>query len=70
MADNPTCATCRWWDAWHNAAITGNCHRYAPRPGDEVDMGNWPAVSAGKWCGEHAPRVAESARQESPDASV
>ena len=68
MPDNPTCATCRFWDAWHEGAVSGNCHRYAPRPGDEG--GDWPDTSSAMWCGEHAPRAAESARQESPDASV
>ena len=77
MPDNPTCETCRFWSPWHKGAISGNCHRYAPRPGDPRE--EWPEVSASSWCGEHAPRVngrdhpkggrdEAEGRGESPDA--
>ena len=55
MPDNPTCETCRFWSPWHKGAISGNCHRYAPRPGDPGE--EWPETSASSWCGEHAPRA-------------
>lgn len=64
MADNPTCATCRWFalDPAFNNGL-GCCRRYAPRPmfakseSVQAMVTSWPYTDTEKWCGEHAPRV-------------
>lgn len=60
MAEQPTCATCRFWD--REVEEEGKfCRRYAPRP--VVDRkGPWgtarvlfPVTCDMDWCGEHQP---------------
>lgn len=45
------CETCRFWQRheWSNY-LSGECHRYAPRPGSGW---GWPHTNGENWCGEH-----------------
>lgn len=65
-ADNPTCATCRWWETESSCpGAFGECRRHSPLRSEDREGVRaypypvWPPTSSQDWCGEHAPRVAE-----------
>lgn len=70
MADNPTCASCRWWETESSSCpgVFGECRRNAPIRREDREgvraypYPAWPPTSAQDWCGEHAPRVESSDR--------
>jgi len=45
----PRCGDCRYFDA-----PSGECRRYAPRPGEQPTV--FPGVSIDDFCGEFAPK--------------
>lgn len=40
----------------HEKATIGQCRRWAPRPGTQTVMGEWPKTNSVDWCGEWAAR--------------
>ncbi|MCA9253439.1 MAG: hypothetical protein KDA54_20090 [Phycisphaerales bacterium] len=58
-----------WEQDQRSGCGQGTCNRHAPTPQkpdqDErvVHYGYWPVVFSGDWCGEFAPRSAESRRK-------
>ena len=55
----PRCGDCRYFDA-----PSGECRRYAPRPGEQPTV--FPGVSIDDWCGEFAPKGEEAPGPEAP----
>jgi hypothetical protein len=65
--DQPTCATCPFWepDTNERPPLIGWCHRHAPRFVAEIQARHdaheglddlafsFPKTLAGDWCGEH-----------------
>lgn len=71
---NPTCETCRWWDAIENTT-KGECHRFPPTVvgySDTQTNRDWietecytntefPVTANNDFCGEHSPRETSDA---------
>jgi len=49
----PRCGDCRYFARTLDAP-SGECRRYAPRPGEQPTV--FPGVSIDDWCGEYAPK--------------
>lgn len=58
MSGRPTCESCRFFKVHvkDGGDHYGACHQAAPIVVREGDLGLWPLVNAGDWCGEHEPK--------------
>lgn len=50
----PRCRVCKFF--LPDGSLTGQCRRYAPRPGATDALVEWPEVDDEDWCGEFALR--------------
>ena len=47
-----TSKNCKFWESEEQPeSPTGYCHRYAPRPREDIET-RWPVTKSSEWCGE------------------
>ena len=60
--DESSCGNCNFWEKSKVvSSATGECHRYAPKPGYESKLACWPLTDDDYWCGEFKAKLGRSA---------